>query len=790
MLEFDDIQHLLLTRAPALTARYEFLSFHDGAAGRAWASAIKETIHSAASMRAGVDQDKRWVTAAFTWNGLRALGLDEASLASFPEEFKQGMAARAEILGDTGLNAPEHWVGGLASLDLHAIVILFARDPAEHDRCVSEHGKLMAGCPGVEVLSVLDLQAIPPFGYAHEHFGYRDRLSEPAIEGNGVEPTPGTGEPLKPGEFILGYPDEYGFIADSPRPEILARNGSYMAYRRLEEHVGKFREFLRQHGDTAEEQELIAAKLMGRWRSGAPLVLAPEKDDPALGADMQRNNDFTYKEMDPHGYAVPLGSHIRRMKSSRHGAQHEPAPDDPPRGAVWASSARRRSRRRGRARDRRLRHLREPHPPVRVRPERLDKRPELQRAGQRTRPDHRRPRRHARVQDSQATHSQENRRFAGLHHSQRRCVLLSPGPQGAWLSRLTERTAGLSRQHDKREDPMSAQASARTYNQDHIPRKYTPGKRRVSIYWTWSYPWESQRDLAEMDNRFSTMTEVRRVAWPAYETQEWSAAQFLQGIAGTLELFHRSTLSFQKIAGETTGHPVAVFQRIDQAGYKLPIDERILADADTLMVFGLDHILSEQEAAPEEIAAIREWLKRDGACLLLAPHHDVGFTGDMKQRQVEYLHHGDPLVPRQQRFGQYTRSLMKGLGIPVHNTYGLRPALVKGTNEIAPLTPFHDLDSLSLLRNVPTLNFHPHLPHYELTGGAGSIQVLARQPIDLERPHPFTEAGNREFNCLLWMPPNEQRAGDIVLVDSTNFTTLFGGTNSLETFWRNLAAMR
>ena len=87
---------------------------------------------------------------------------------------------------------------------------------------------------------------------------------------------------------------------------------------------------------------------------------------------------------------------------------------------------------------------------------------------------------------------------------------------------------------------------------------------------------------------------------------------FHQGIAGTLELFHRSTLSFQKLAGEVTGHPVAVFQRIDQAGYKLPIDERILADTDTLMVFGLDHLVSEQEAAPEEIAAIREWLKREG----------------------------------------------------------------------------------------------------------------------------------------------------------------------------------
>jgi hypothetical protein len=83
------------------------------------------------------------------------------------------------------------------------------------------------------------------------------------------------------------------------------------------------------------------------------------------------------------------------------------------------------------------------------------------------------------------------------------------------------------------------------------------------------------------------------------------------------------------------------------------------------------------------------------------------------------------------------------------------------------------------------------LPNYELTApDTKSVQVLARQPIDLDRPHPFTAAGNTEFNCLLWMAPNEQRAGDIVLVDSTNFTTLFGGTKSLENFWRNLATMR
>ncbi len=334
-------------------------------------------------------------------------------------------------------------------------------------------------------------------------------------------------------------------------------------------------------------------------------------------------------------------------------------------------------------------------------------------------------------------------------------------------------------------------APARTYNQRHVARRYTPGKRRMSIYWTWSYPWEAQRDVAAMENRFSTMTEVRNVLWPAYETAEWNAANFLQGIAGTLELFHRSTLSFQQLAEEVTGHAVAVFQRVDQAGYPLPIDERILADTDTLMVFGLDHLLEEQAAASEEVQAIRQWLQREGTCLLIAPHHDVGFTADLEQRQMEYLHHGDPLVPRQQRFGAYTRSLIAALGVPVHNVWGLRPALVTGTREIAPLKTFRDLDALGLLAGVPTLNFHPHLPHYELTGGGEtSIHVLAQQPVDLARPHPFTQAGATEFNSLLWAPPQGDRAGDILVMDSTHFTTLFGGTDSLVSFWRNLANMR
>jgi Dyp-type peroxidase family len=313
MLEFDDIQHILLARVRAFTGRYFFLRFGGPGPGRAWLRGVLPTVHSAAEILASEDKSERWVTVGLTWNGLRALGLDGATLDSFPEEFRQGMAARAGILGDTGNNHPDNWVDGLAGGDIHAIALLFAGSDDERVRCEGRHAELLEACPGVEVVSSLLVGSIPPYDYPHDHFGYRDRISQPVIEGTGEEPTPGSGAPLKAGEFILGYPDEAGQAAARPEPEILRRNGSYMAYRRLQEHVGRFRDFLREEGKTPEGQELVAAKLMGRWRSGAPLVLAPDKDDPELAADPTRNNDFGYKTRDPHGYAVPLGSHIRRL---------------------------------------------------------------------------------------------------------------------------------------------------------------------------------------------------------------------------------------------------------------------------------------------------------------------------------------------------------------------------------------------------------------------------------------------------------------------------------------------
>lgn len=345
--------------------------------------------------------------------------------------------------------------------------------------------------------------------------------------------------------------------------------------------------------------------------------------------------------------------------------------------------------------------------------------------------------------------------------------------------------------------------TARTYNQTHRPRAYATNRRRVSIYVTWSYPAEANRDPTGLDNRFSTMTEVRRVLWPAYETPPWSdPLGFQQGIAGSLELFFWAWVKFQELVEEVTGHAVPVFQRVDQAGFFQPLDERVLDDVDTLLVFGLDHSVTGQTAAPAELEALRAFLSREGTCLVLGPHHDVGASPDVAERAIEYAHHGDPLVPRQQRFGGYTRSLLAGLAIPVENRWGLRPAAApagvaasEGQGEAwgtaprsAPLVVASDLDERGWLTEVRNFNFHQHLPHYAVTtDDPRAVRVLARQPIDRSRPHPFTLAGNTEFNALVWMPPGDGRAGDVLVVDSTVFSTLFGSDASLERFWRNLA---
>src|SRR3954465_4289744 len=160
-LDFEDIQHFLLTRTPALAARHEFLSFASAAAGRAWLAGLVDRVGTGRSVGAA-SPDARWITIAFTCSGLRMLGVSDTALATFPEEFRQGMAARASILGIAGKSDPDQWLGHLANPALHAIVILFARDVTERERCEREHHQFVATLPGVRVLSALDLEALPP----------------------------------------------------------------------------------------------------------------------------------------------------------------------------------------------------------------------------------------------------------------------------------------------------------------------------------------------------------------------------------------------------------------------------------------------------------------------------------------------------------------------------------------------------------------------------------------------------------------------------------------------------
>ena len=147
---------------------------------------------------------------------------------------------------------------------------------------------------------------------AENPFGFRDAIAQPNIAGSGVDPLPGDGPAIAAGEFILGENSETGQPLGVPQPPELGRNGTYVVLRKYNSRVGAFNDFLREHAESEEAQHLLAAKMVGRWRSGAPLILSPDHDDEALGADPERNNDFTFRD-DPKGLLCPYSSHIRRL---------------------------------------------------------------------------------------------------------------------------------------------------------------------------------------------------------------------------------------------------------------------------------------------------------------------------------------------------------------------------------------------------------------------------------------------------------------------------------------------
>ncbi|MEF9927818.1 MULTISPECIES: Dyp-type peroxidase [Massilia] len=306
-LALDDIQALILRSRPEpYVGIHAMLHIDEAEGGRDLVRRLAAHIPSAAGW---TDDREAWIGAALSFQGLKALGLPESSLKSFPLPFQQGMAARAEQLRDIGGNAPEHWDEAFRPGACHLALTIYARDEAALDVARAKAMGELARSHGVTLVGT---HAFGADADAKNPFGFRDSISQPAVAGSGVDPVPGQERAIAAGEFILGEDSENGAPVAMPDPPELGRNGSFVVLRKYASQVGAFNDFVRSHASGEQEEELLAAKLVGRWRSGAPLILAPGRDDPALGADPNRNNDFDFST-DPRGLVCPHASHMRRL---------------------------------------------------------------------------------------------------------------------------------------------------------------------------------------------------------------------------------------------------------------------------------------------------------------------------------------------------------------------------------------------------------------------------------------------------------------------------------------------
>lgn len=282
------------------------------------------------------------VNLAVTWRGMKVLGLPDEALETFPEEFRDGMATRADILGDEGASAPESWEfggpsGPAAQEELHLLLMLYGTTEAEVSALLAaQRARLAEG--GLRELHVQRAARLRNSdGHVIEHFGFRDGISQPQLQGftDPKHATPDHGGPVKPGEFILGYENEYAEVPHTPEVPAakdasgvlpaspmagwkdLGKNGTYLVMRKLRQDVEAFEHFLEAHqsmavGETdAQRKQWLAAKLMGRWPNGAPL--RPGEDTPKpTERQPGTDNSFGFAEKDPQGYGCPVASHVRR----------------------------------------------------------------------------------------------------------------------------------------------------------------------------------------------------------------------------------------------------------------------------------------------------------------------------------------------------------------------------------------------------------------------------------------------------------------------------------------------
>jgi Dyp-type peroxidase family len=262
------------------------------------------------------------VNIAFTHKGLVRLQLPDPTLLTFPVEFQQGMRARADILYDAGKNAPQHWDPVWRDDRVHVWLAVNAQTPGALEQKCDLLLRIMDQTGGAKLLQAQDACAIFIDGKptTKEHFGYTDGFGNPDFKGAERDCVPGQGkltekgtwEALATGEFLLGYADEAGELPVAPIPHLLARNGTFMVYRKMHENVATFRAFLEEQGRLYPGgKEKLASKFIGRWRDGTPVELSPDYPNPKIVADSNRNTNFTYGK-DLNGSRCPIGAHIRR----------------------------------------------------------------------------------------------------------------------------------------------------------------------------------------------------------------------------------------------------------------------------------------------------------------------------------------------------------------------------------------------------------------------------------------------------------------------------------------------
>ncbi|HEY4359057.1 MAG TPA: dyp-type peroxidase [Acidobacteriaceae bacterium] len=322
-LNASDIQGFALRGYNMPFARYLFLQFTEPEKARLLLMRLLPLVTTGQLWE---KKPEATLNLAFTYGGLVALKLPLATLISFPPEFQLGMKARGSILGDLGVNAPEHWDEVWQAGHVHVWLGIHALSPEALAACFVQMQALLEETGGATLLGFQDAGSLAIDGKftTKEHFGYTDGFGNPDYlhicrdtqPGQGKLMKDGTWAPLATGELLLGYADESGELPVMPAPHLLAMNGTFMVYRKLHENVGAFREFLNKWatrygaGDEAAKEKL-AAKFVGRWRDGTPIELSPDGPDPAIVADRNRNVNFMFGD-DLGGTRCPVGAHIRR----------------------------------------------------------------------------------------------------------------------------------------------------------------------------------------------------------------------------------------------------------------------------------------------------------------------------------------------------------------------------------------------------------------------------------------------------------------------------------------------